>query len=505
MSFLPIVERELRAASRRKGTYYLRLGAALAGMGLSGATVFFMFAARGSSAGQELFILLTGYAFGLCLLSGIILTADSLSQEFREGTLGLLFLANLKGYDVVLGKFAAMALSAFYSLLAILPVTALPLLLGGVTGAQFWKTALALLSALFFSLTSGICVSAFSRSAGHAMANALGLMLLAAAALPGFSVLARNLGWPVLAAGLALPSPFTAFYAAGTFSASGKNANFWPSLLVTVGMGCVLLAAASWILPRRWTESRLFANWFFKEANPPGGAWKARAVPDDNPVHQLIPDEPAIRRLLWTIVVLWAVVVVGTGRQQMWAMSWSYVSKAIGFLLKCLVALQVCRFFVEGRRSGSLELLLSTPLRNSEILRGQSLALKRLFQAPLVVFVLLGFVPAVYQLIAALARGGSQVMITAPAALGFQFVLLAWFTLGLGMDVFAVIWVGRWLALSCRRPALAPAYTILFVLVLPSIGVCGLDILIDALLIAWASSHLQQDFRWTLTRASIGP
>ena len=117
---------------------------------------------------------LSGYAFILCLLTGVLLTSDCLSQEKRDGTLGLLFLTDLKGYDVVLGKFIATSLNAFYGLLALLPVMALPLLLGGVTGAEFWRTALALVNALFFSLAPGICVSAFSRVSDRAVRNALG-------------------------------------------------------------------------------------------------------------------------------------------------------------------------------------------------------------------------------------------------------------------------------------------------------------------------------------------
>src|SRR5205814_6846093 len=44
------------------------------------------------------------------------------------------------------------------------------LLFGGLTGAEFWRIALALLNTLFVSLAAGICVSAFSRDARVAMA-----------------------------------------------------------------------------------------------------------------------------------------------------------------------------------------------------------------------------------------------------------------------------------------------------------------------------------------------
>src|SRR5438034_7581247 len=90
-----------------------------------------------------LFRILAGASVLFSLLSGVRSTADCLSEEKREGTLGLLFLTDLKGYDVVLGKLAATSLNAFYGVLAVLPMMAIPLLMGGVTLGQFGRTALA--------------------------------------------------------------------------------------------------------------------------------------------------------------------------------------------------------------------------------------------------------------------------------------------------------------------------------------------------------------------------
>src|SRR5207302_1134163 len=152
MTFLPIVQRELRVAARRKGTYRIRSWTAVIAMGVSFVSFFFLWLAGGvrGNIGNQLFSNLTSYAFGLCLLAGVFLTADSLSEEKREGTLGLLFLTDLHGYDIVLGKFVARSLNAFYALFALLPLIALPLLMGGVTGAEFWRMTLALVNGLFF-------------------------------------------------------------------------------------------------------------------------------------------------------------------------------------------------------------------------------------------------------------------------------------------------------------------------------------------------------------------
>src|SRR3954469_487345 len=142
MTVLPIVARELRVASRRRGTYWVRTGAALAVIILG--TWFFLMMQREAphEIGQVLFGILTGSAVLYCLLSGVRSTADCLSQEKREGTFGLLFLTDLKGYDVVLGKLAANSLSALYGVLAVVPMLAIPLLMGGVALGEFGRMAL---------------------------------------------------------------------------------------------------------------------------------------------------------------------------------------------------------------------------------------------------------------------------------------------------------------------------------------------------------------------------
>src|SRR5437660_12391720 len=133
MTFLPIVERELRVASRRRSTYWVRFFLALGALVLW----FFLFVSSGNSAvsprGKMLFVALGFLALSFGLLAGMFLTANCLSEERREGTLGLLFLTPLRGYDVVLGKLMANSLPAIYGLLAVLPLLALPLLMGGVT------------------------------------------------------------------------------------------------------------------------------------------------------------------------------------------------------------------------------------------------------------------------------------------------------------------------------------------------------------------------------------
>src|SRR5205085_12178556 len=138
-----------RVAARRAATYRIRLWAALAAMALVGwkCAGFAWQGASVGSQGRSLFYTLSGLAFLYCLVIGARVTSDCVSEEKREGTLGLLFLTDLKGLDVVFGKLAASSLNSLYGLLAVLPLLAMSLLLGGVTLAEFWRMVIVLLNA----------------------------------------------------------------------------------------------------------------------------------------------------------------------------------------------------------------------------------------------------------------------------------------------------------------------------------------------------------------------
>src|SRR3954463_11302403 len=142
MTFLPIVARELRVASRRRSTYWTRAGAALFVIVVGTWIFLMMLRVPTEVTAKVIFGVLAGSAGFYCLMRGVGATADSLSEEKREGTLGLLFLTDLKGYDVVLGKLAGTSLNAIYGVLAVIPVMAIPLLMGGVAIEEFGRMAI---------------------------------------------------------------------------------------------------------------------------------------------------------------------------------------------------------------------------------------------------------------------------------------------------------------------------------------------------------------------------
>src|SRR4051812_43162896 len=117
MRLLPVVGRELGAIARRSSAYWVRSGAALAAFVAIG-YVALVGATGLGDLGRNLFELLSMGAFAYCALAGVRGTADALSAEKRDGTLGLLFLTDLKGYDVALGKFVSLSITSFYGILA---------------------------------------------------------------------------------------------------------------------------------------------------------------------------------------------------------------------------------------------------------------------------------------------------------------------------------------------------------------------------------------------------
>lgn len=174
MNPFPLVTRELYVASRRAMTQRLRIGF---GGGSMLVAVWALLVTTGT-AGPVVFVALAGSAATLLIFAAIFLASDTISRERREGTLGFLFLTDLQATDVVIGKFAAAGLVPMFTLLAIFPAFALCQLVGGVPVGLFWRTILALVITLVFSLSATIYVSAFCEDHRAAYSGSTGLLLI---------------------------------------------------------------------------------------------------------------------------------------------------------------------------------------------------------------------------------------------------------------------------------------------------------------------------------------
>ena len=469
MIFLPIVERELRTASRRRGTYWNRAVAALSAVLVFAGTVWVEGHVAPKELGEHVFRVLSALFLLGSLVAGIRYTADCMSEEKREGTLGLLFLTDLRGYDVVLGKLAATSLDAFYGLIAIFPVLAIPLLLGGVSIGEFWRMALVLANTLFFSLATGMFASAVSRGPRKAMAFTLLLGLLIHGGIPGLGAwMAYRENANVVNTAYLLPSAGYAY--ALVFDAPYRvdaEAFRW-SVLLTQAMAWFFLALASVAARRAWQDrpaGALKARWrqrwqHWSYGNAAQRAVFRRRLLNSSPCLWLAGRHRLKPMLVWAVLGL--VACFWTWAALRWKEDWLHegtyfaTALALHFLIKLWVTSEACQRFGPDHRSGALELLLSTPLTVSEILRGQMLALRRQFLGPVL---LVAGLDLAFMLAGGRDSGLAKDNFWSWVCWAGVLTLLA--------DIYTLCWVGMWVGLVSRRPNRATGAVITRVMVLP--------------------------------------
>ena len=394
----PIIIRELRLSSRRWTSYWLRLLAAAAVV----ASIFFWFEATRFTfvqAGSQLFAHMHRIILGTIWILVPLMMCDCLSRERREGTLGLLFLTDLRAWDIVCAKAFVHVLHALTLWVAVLPIIAVPLLLGGL----HWKAILLsvgwTLGSVFLAAAAGIAASSISRR--HAGA-AVGAIFLAGCFFIGY--LATSTAAVALALSQWLPRPgfgaqvtdqhleagFNVFFGEAWTELFGGTALTTPAertVLFIVGVSVIVsffvlltaMAWAAWQIRRNWQDqpksarqsqmeklfcapviwTALFRRWmrWSLERNPVGWlekrSWTGR-----------------IAALIWlavmisfaTTIVSYANLFRGDGMSLL---------NGLMFLLLASTAYVAAGSFRRERETGALELILVTPLREREIIAGR--------------------------------------------------------------------------------------------------------------------------------------
>lgn len=453
-----------------------------------------------STLGKGLFGLLTWLTLLVALSAGLFFTSDCLSEEKREGTIGFLFLTDLRGHDVVFGKMLATSLRAFLAVVATFPILAVTLLMGGVTGAQFWKTMLALVNGLFFSLSAGLLVSAISRDSQRAMWATLLLLFALVLGGPLADASIASAREREFAPVLSLVSPGYAFVIAGSWGANP----FWLSLAASHVAGWMMLGAACVLIPRTWQERRTVS-----QSAPAGWAhWiKYGGRKRRSTLRKLIERNPALWlacRERWQTVVVFGATLAGVGvflyslasdgvSTGMW-IGWSFLGGLVSLLYYLGVASQSPRFFADARRNGMLELLLVTPVDGRQMVQGQWQGLLLMFGLPLGLFLCVQFAGNVLaqssmQGMAMFSVAGEQWGLILAVALTSVVVTLA--------NLIALCWFGMWMGLTSRNATLATLKTIAFVQIIPWFVIAFASSMISALvLIPGLRSKTMVSMQW---------
>jgi hypothetical protein len=385
---VPIIERELRVASRRAGTYWTRLGAAGAATFITGAFVIVsqLAAIAGATvfgatvfSGYPLFLTLRTLGFAAALAGGLFLASDSLSEERREGTLGLLLLTGLSAGQVVLGKALVAIFRGAQWLLAALPLAGLTLMLGGVTAGEFGGLAIALANALVWSVALSLIASACVQ---HWTGTVLLTIALLAAGLivpPVLQVLGVQHA--------ALASPWQTAIEARAL----QRPPFWISVGLVQLQAWICLALAGARVRRSPDASSSAPQSVDSAAQQVRFGSVAhrrdvrRAWMDPNPVRWLAMRELWFRRLLNGIALLTlaALAALATLGEPEWLLGLAPMAGGmLAFLVSLYISSQASRFFAETARNGFLELLVISPLAPRTMVHGQLWALGRAVLLP---------------------------------------------------------------------------------------------------------------------------
>jgi ABC-type transport system involved in multi-copper enzyme maturation permease subunit len=457
MTLLPVVERELRVAARRRGTYWGRFVAAIIGAILA-AWVLLAAEDTNEAVGANLLAVVSTIVFLYATIAGVLVTCDCLSEEKREGTLGLLFLTDLTGQDVVLGKLAATSVNAFYGMLAVVPMLAIPFVLGGVSQVEMLRVVLVSIDLLFFSLSIGLFTSALCRQDNWA----LGLSVLIALFLVVGGPMAYQLRmFPYPHAAL-LSTPATGcFLAFDVNYTKNPHADFWINAAVTQLYAWIFFGLACRIVPWSWQDATIGTKFFWRRtAAPAGRARRRAALLEVNPFLWRVARLGQKRLLVWLLLGILFLLWLRCPRwfsTSLWEPGMDFLLLVpAGLTLKVWLAAEASRTFSEDRGSGGLELLLSTPLHEKEIVRGQLLALRRQFGPPTVALLLTNLMFLVAEM-GRLGVGERKTFL-------WLHLLLGGF---LAADMIALSWVGMWLGLINRKPNRAALLALARIVALP--------------------------------------
>ena len=466
MNLLPLVSCELRVAVRRRSTYFVRLVAGAAAIAISfwGLLIWADWQAP-ASLGHSLLEALALTGFIGVVLAGLVLTSDCISRERREGTLGLLFLTDLRGADVAFGKLAAKAILPFYALLAMFPALAVCLLVGGVMAGEVGRLAVALLNTLFFSLSATIFTSTLCRKQHAAQASAL-LMILVC--VPGLKLLGVALSawttnpvWRQLAF-LTWFSPSGSYFLAFDSRYQGAAGVFWGSVLATHLFAWLCLALSAIVLPRAFlekpSEQRQHAPtpWVrskFRDGIRQRRLWREQL--ERNPMAWLADRDRPRRRWVWCFPALTIWLWMGfkldpLGNPAAQAGFIAFV--AIHVFFKIWLSADASYAFATGRRDGTLELLLLTPLSAREIAAGTLSGFRRRYLAPLLGLFLLDVALAAW--LALVGRRPSAILVGAAGAM-------------LLVDSYCLCWVGMLRGLVARDSGQAILATLGRIMLVP--------------------------------------
>jgi ABC-type Na+ efflux pump permease subunit len=467
----PIARREMLVLSKSPGLYRTRITTSLALLVLgSGFGVLYHY--TGLMIVGQIVPFLTFILLMICLFAGVHLTADSISREKREGTLGLLFLTPLTPFQIVLGKLAAHGLMGFYSVLIVVPLLSLIMIAGGLQPLELLAITLSALNILFFSASVGLWSSTLHTERKKSGAAGTWTVVFFWWGIPIIVQLLNYIQAPAL-----LGEIVGLFAVNGMFNSAfaGPRVRMlaapWLNFLCTHLTAWTFVALATYYLRTRWQDQppkeRFSLRQWWKNLSLGNSEVRRRLrqrLLDQNPFYWLASRDRLrfLSPLLFTIGFLCFI-------------AWQfYASPGLapamgGILTMVIVIAYVHKIMISSisahqlgleQEQGTLEMLLSTPLSTHAILRGQIMAARRQFRVPTMLCTV-AQVTAMLMIIFGEPFGNFSVLVMTALAivLGLYF-----------LELYAMIWAGMWGVVTVKEAKNAAGSAMFHILAIPGLA-----------------------------------
>lgn len=452
MTFLPLLERELRARARSRATFWVRFVVVLVAAIICLPEL--LSGGFGTGAGDNGKFTFNGIVVIAFLLAcgGCFLTADVLSGERREGTLDLLLLTRVRRLDILLGKFGSAGLTSICALAALLPLMMIPVLAGGVTGGEAFRKGLAILNTVFLALAAGLWASAAATEQARAVGRSvrvLAVLILVPLILTAFGPLR-----------LWLVGPLGTLFVADDQTYKSSAAPYWISLSLVHAIAWMHLIVAGRRLksatlePEEKIPARFAGDEYYQSLKRKWPrAWTGKA---QQPIQFLTQRQRGLPVAIWAAA--WIALILQFGGLALVPFGFfGFLSVIrwlpINIIPAALLAWAMSRFMIDARRNGAWELLVTTPAGAKTIVSGQWNALKQLLWGPLLVMLC----PYLVQVLFVGRRFGA-VWTLDQMIRQWAFILF-----GLANTIFgvaALCWAGLWFGFKARSQTAAIIWSV---------------------------------------------
>lgn len=503
MGLPPLIDRELRVAARKPQTYLFRF--ATGALNLLFGFAFVLPGAHNialvGTNSRGVFWWLAGMMIVAGMILALFFAGDAIASERRNRTLELLRISRLGPLEILLGKLVACGIGAGQGMLAFNLTLALTLLTGGVTLSEYLRVVILGLNCFFLALTLGLAASCVCRDGRTATLLGLGLLATVAAGPLAFAKTTAHSLLVTKAPTLwELISPVMAFRLCDPLITSANPFSFWQSLIWQHVLAWSVLLAAASVLKSTWQSDKpnvrsrirldLSRRTVLQKTDP-----EFQDQLNENPIHWLLIQQygnTQHRSMAFILLSLISGLIFRVmNRWLPTALAIFSVMLSWHIFMKLWVTWVACHLLTEMRRTGMLELTLTTPLDWHQVLEGWLLGLKRVFLAPVLGLFGLDIIIAVV--------AGSRM---SAAFGGSSWMLWLLFTLvGLAIDLYALTWLGLLRGITASNTTRAWVGTLSVILLLPWFGVASLFALAGVGFISGVSAGI---FDLTLTRFVFG-